>query len=153
MTLTLGPQSTVTKPKAANDQPVAVLDADGFATAPFAGPAVFHVPIVLPKTAAVRACRIKAEADAPAVLNIGATSKKIAAGKRTELTLDADAFAHAGEFEIDELPFNDFLQFELNVTVDAPAKAHAKLSLTAELDYRLPVESAAAYLNYIMTQA
>ena len=37
--------------------------------------------------------------------------------------------------------------------IRTPSGVKAKLSLMGELDYLLPVESAAAYLNYIMTQA
>jgi hypothetical protein len=151
MTVTVGPQTTVTPGRGAASTPDVK---KGVATASFQGPAVFTLPIVLPKTGRIEACALTLAANAKATVQIG--GKKLAAaapGKAKKVTLDAKAFGSGKDYVIEEVPFADFATYELKVTVAAPKTKNATLKLAAELDYLIPVESASDYLNYIMTQA
>jgi len=126
----------------------------GVATAPFRGPAVFTLPIVLPKTGRIESCELTVAANAKATVQIGARKLGTAApGKAKKVGLDAKAFGANKDFVIEEVPFADFATYELTVAVAAPKTRIATLKLSAELHYLIPVESASDYLNYIMTQA
>lgn len=151
MTVTVGPQTTVTPGRGAA---VAPQVKKGVATAPFKGPAVFTLPIVLPKTGRIEGCELTVAANAKATVQVG--RRKIAAiagGKGKTIKLDGKAFGSGQDFVIEEVPFADFATYELKVAVAAPKTKAATLKLSAQLDYQIPVESASDYLNYIMTQA
>lgn len=156
MVVTLGPQAqAVPVGREAEARPIEALDPGQAATAPFTGPAVFRLPLVLPKAGRLQSCEVTLTASHAGRLDFaGAAGQKIAAGSQQNVTLKvADRPAVGSDFVIAELPFADFAQFDLAVTVDAPAGQTARLALKAVIHYRLPEESAADYLNYIMTQA
>ncbi len=156
MLVTLGPQAQVVPlGRDAEARPVEVVDQAGAATAPFAGPVVFRLPLVLPKAGRLQSCEATlTTSHAGRVDFAGAAGHDVAAGRGHSVTLDiGDKAVTGSDFVIEELPFADFAQFDLAVTVDAPAGQIARLTLKAVIHYRLPEESAADYLNYIMTQA
>lgn len=151
MTVTVGPQTTVAPGSRAGVTPEVKKD---MATAPFKGAAVFTLPIVLPKTGRIESCELTVAANAKATVQIGLRKLATAApGKAKKITLDARAFSQGKDYVIEEVPFADFVTYELKVAVAAPKTKAATLKLSAELEYLLPVETASDYLNYIMTQA
>lgn len=156
MVVTLGPQAHVAAVgREADARPVGAVDRSGQATSPFSGPSVFRLPLVLPKAGRLESCEVTLTASHGGRVDFaGAAGQSVAAGREQSVTLNIGDKAAAGsDFVIEELPFADFAQFDLAATVDAPAGQTARLALKAVIHYRLPEESAADYLNYIMTQA
>lgn len=153
MTVTLGPLSTISAGKG-KAQPVAAVAKDRSAEAGFPGKAVFTTPVVLPKSGRFKACELTIKASAPGSLKIGGKAVgRFTGGKTKKFAIDAKPFEKGKDFVIEELAFADFKQVDIVVEVAAPKAKNAKLALTAEMDYQIPVESAADYLNYVMTQA
>ncbi|MCC7145032.1 MAG: hypothetical protein IT443_01155 [Phycisphaeraceae bacterium] len=154
MTVTLGPQTQVAAGKGGPATLLGQVGKGNLGTAPFQGPAVFSVPVVLPKTGRIRSCELTVKASAASRVKVGSKDLgPVPAGKAKKITIDAKAFEKGKDFVIEELSFADFKQVDIVVKVDAPKSKSATLSLQADLDYQIPMESAADYLNYIMTQA
>jgi hypothetical protein len=138
-------------------QPVIVADPET-CLAPFDGPAIFRLPIVLPKVARVTGGNVHVEGSGPVLVSLGAASPVTATGDelrpaRCDLRLMPRRFSTGEDFEIPELDFRDFVRFDLWVAVRSEAGRPSELTLKGYVDYLLPVESAAAYLTYVMTQA
>lgn len=154
MVAPLGPECLVYVPGSDERQPVGPIDAKGMAEAPFTGPAAFRLPIVLPKAGRLVSCEIKVSVSHAGRIDFaGVGTHGLDPGDGQIALLRATGTAQGAAFEIPELAFQDFVDYGLVVQVDAPANEKARLGLTATINYRLPEESAADYLNYIMTQA
>jgi hypothetical protein len=155
MVVTLGPQVQVAPVgRDAEARSLEAVEPSGQAAAPFTGPAVFRLPLVLPKAGRLRCCEIAWNASHAGRIDFaGAAGQSVPAGEQGVTLNIGDATPTGRDFVIEELPFADFAQFDLAVTVDAPPDQTARLAIKAVIDYRLPEESAADYLNYIMTQA
>jgi len=154
MRVALGPASSVSRADGSQMQAIRQFSVKGAARAPFLGPAVFHLPIVLPKTAQIVSCRATAKGGGAWVLRVGQT--ELAAdqsGARQKVEIDAQQLGAAIDLLIPELPFSDFRQLDLSLTVQAPLSDAAQAELSADLEFLLPSESGADYFNYIMTQA
>jgi hypothetical protein len=119
-----------------------------------AGPAVFRVPVVLPSAGRVTGGGIALCPSASGEVTVGrGPSQQLSAGEKLVVALTGESFDQAGPWKTEELDFSDFQQLVVRVAVSASADRQAELTLEGTIDYTLPVESAAGYLTYIMTQA
>jgi len=154
MVVTLGPLAVVEEAGSARARPVSEFDGSGMAVAPVAGRTAFRVPIIVPKTAAGIACEATIRTPYPCVISLGdARVERLARGGEREVRIGEEFFRQGADLVIEELPFSDFSEFDLRIEVEAPAGERARLDVALQVDFRLPVESASDYLNYVMTQA
>jgi len=126
--------------------------------APFDGPAIFRLPIVLPKTARVLGGNLHLEGSGAVMVSLGSLSAATTGADdpqptKCDMRLQPRQFTQAQDFEVPELGFSDFARFDLWVAIRSAGGRPAELTLKGYLDYLLPAESAAAYLTYVMTQA
>jgi hypothetical protein len=127
---------------------------DGEMRAPQGGPVVLALDLVLPRAAQLEQVRLQLHSAAPLTVIAGQrTLEQVPSGQDASLTFTADDLPEASELVLPELPFTDFLQTRLILRADAARDEHATIRLNLQAHYRLPVESAASYFTYIMTQA
>lgn len=148
-----GPRMAARAGSAAEAAPV-IVTGPNRCRAPFDGPAVFMLPVVLPKTAVAFGGHVAVAASGAAAVRLnGEDLAALPARESRRVELPAECFARGRDFDIPGLSFSDFVRHELEVEVRAAAGEAAELTLEGRVDYRLPAESAAAYLTYVMTQA
>jgi hypothetical protein len=127
---------------------------NGRAMAPAAGKAGFVFPIVLPAAAVPTEARLGLEVSGPAEVCVdGRSVARLQPGDPAELKLSADQLGPGRPLEIPELDYSDFCRRDLTVTVEPSGQGPGEIALSGIVTYHLPLETAAAYLTYVMTQA
>ncbi len=121
--------------------------------AAWSGPAVFGCSIVLPDVAVIESLVMSAEASATLSSTINGQTIDSAGGCAIDARLMADQLPASQCHGLPGLPFTDFVAYHLAWRVAAEPNEQAHLQLDLTVDFQLPIESAAAYLTYIMTQA
>ncbi len=124
------------------------------ALAPATGTATFVFPVVLPAAAVPTGARLVLEVSGPAEVYVETRPVgRVEPGVATELDLSADQLGSGRPMEIPGLGYSDFCRRDLSIAVEPDPEAPGEITLTGTVTYHLPLETAAAYLTYVMTQA
>jgi hypothetical protein len=138
--------------KASDAAPAVVVDT-GRLEASWPGPVVFGCSVVLPEVAVIESLKMAVEASAALSMTINDQPLEQVSDSTLSAGLSAGQLPAPQPHALPGLAFTDFVEHRLNWRVDASPDEFARLNLDLAVQFNLPVESAAAYLTYIMTQA